>query len=71
MVIRREIKEAKTVGELIEMLAQYPFNAPIITNCNQCMRGHVNGVITTHDHTNQTYGYINLYVNQSSKEGVK
>ncbi|ABY46791.1 hypothetical protein [Bacillus mycoides] len=70
-MMTRELKEAKTVGELIEMLAKYPFNAPIVTNCEQCRRGFVNGVVTIGDRTDQTYGYIDLNVNQASKKESK
>lgn len=56
---------AKTVGELIEVLSQYKFSTPINTTCNECRHGWSGGSVSVEDFTNQTYGYIDLHINQS------
>lgn len=56
---------AKTVGELIEVLSQYKFSTPINTSCNECRHGWSGGSVSVEDFTNQTYGYIDLHINQS------
>lgn len=60
-----KLKEAKTVGELIEVLSQYKFSTPINTSCNECRHGWSGGSVSVEDFTNQTYGYIDLHINQS------
>ncbi|MEK4030845.1 hypothetical protein MKZ02_20205 [Pseudobacillus sp. FSL P4-0506] len=57
-----------TVGELVEMLAKFPFDTEIVVGCGGCQKGSVNDVITISDRTDQTFGYIELNVNQSWKE---
>lgn len=60
-----KLTHAKTVGELIEVLSQYKFNTPINTTCCECRHGWSGGSVSVEDFTNQTYGYIDLHINQS------
>ncbi|EJP81116.1 hypothetical protein [Bacillus cereus] len=60
-----KLKQAKNVGELIEVLSQYKFSTPINTTCNECRHGWSGGSVSVEDFTNQTYGYIDLHINQS------
>lgn len=60
-----KLKQAKNVGELIEVLSQYRFSTPINTTCNECRHGWSGGSVSVEDFTNQTYGYIDLHINQS------
>ncbi|SCV23835.1 Uncharacterized protein BCRIVMBC845_06432 [Bacillus cereus] len=60
-----KLKEAKTVGDLIEVLSQYKFSTPINTSCNECRHGWSGGSVIVDDFTKQTYGYIDLRINQS------
>jgi hypothetical protein len=60
-----KLTHAKTVGELIEVLSQYRFSTPINTTCNECRHGWSGGSVSVEDFTNQTYGYIDLHINQS------
>lgn len=60
-----KLKQAKTVGELIEVLSQYRFSTPINTSCNECRHGWSGGSVVVEDFTNQTYGYVDLRINQS------
>lgn len=60
-----KLKQAKNVGELIEVLSQYRFSTPINTSCNECRHGWSGGSVSVEDFTNQTYGYIDLHINQS------
>ncbi len=60
-----KLKEAKTVGELIEVLSQYRFSTPINTSCNECHHGWSGGSVIVDDFTKQTYGYVDLRINQS------
>lgn len=60
-----KLTHAKTVGELIEVLSQYKFNTPINTTCCECRHGWSGGSVSVGDFTNQTYGYIDLHINQS------
>ena len=60
-----KLKQAKTVGGLIEVLSQYKFSTPINTSCNECRHGWSGGSVSVEDFTNQTYGYIDLHINQS------
>lgn len=58
----------QTVGEIIEMLAKFPFDTKVFNNCGACHKGECGGHMTISDQTNQTYGYIELNFNQSWKE---
>jgi hypothetical protein len=50
------------------MLAKFPFNTEVMSDCGACQKGECGGHITINDQTNQTYGYIALNFNQSWKE---
>lgn len=63
----RDLMKTPTVGELIEMLAKFPFDTAVLNNCGSCAKGEVGGRITISDQTDQTYGYIELNFNQSWK----
>lgn len=61
-------RKVQTVGQLIEMLAKFPFNTEVMSNCGACQKGECGGEITVTDMTKQTFGYIELNFNQSWKD---
>lgn len=63
--------KSQTVGELIEMLAKYPFDTVVLNNCGSCAKGEVGGHMTISDRTDQTFGYIEINFNQTWKQAEK
>lgn len=52
------------VSELIEILKQYPQHQDVMISCGNCNHGHIwyEGQPIIIDHTNQTYGYIDIQI---------
>jgi len=61
-----------TVGILENKLRQFPKGTSINVSCGCCHHGALGDekIISIRDDTNQTYGYIELEINASSKPDV-
>jgi peptidoglycan hydrolase CwlO-like protein len=59
-----------TVGQLEDMLRKFDKGTIIHSNCNNCNHS-TNGEIKITDRTNQTYGYIEIEVNNSNDARIE
>ncbi|MBU3155159.1 hypothetical protein [Clostridium estertheticum] len=62
-----------TVGVLEDKLRKFSKGIPINVSCEVCHHGAMGNetIISVEDKTNQSYGYIELTLNASSKPDVK
>ena len=65
--------EALTVGYLEKELRKYPKETEVFVACNSCHRSSVGStdIIRIDDMTNQTFGYIEIVVNDTIKPNVE
>lgn len=59
------------ISELIEILKQYPQHQDVMITCGNCNHGHIwhEGQPVIVDHTDQTYGYIDIQILTSKNLG--
>lgn len=59
------------IKEFIELLSKYPQHQDVMISCGNCNHGHTwyEGQPMIVDHTNQTYGYIDIQILNSQKLG--
>lgn len=60
-----------TIKELIKILEKYPQHQDVMISCGNCNHGHIwhVGQPVIEDHTDQTFGYINIKILDDKKAG--
>jgi len=62
-----------TVGQLEDKLRKFPKGTSISVSCGCCNHGSIgdSSILSITDKTNQTYGYIEINLNDSSQSNVE